>query len=291
MKKFILTENQINVLKEYINQLQIPFEEFGDEYGKEPYDYYMDFIEEVGEKGTLPPSNTKMTDILENIIYSDILFNVLVTFIDMGGSLFDYGMIEFIENNPNCFEIEITEDDIDNKNEYWFLKSLTKNGLYKFFISAFGTIYQNLLSKLTFNENDLIYIERVVSIPFYPKYRPTTKSYLTQQQFDNETRQHAYGNMKTNYSNFGTHWSWKHGGATDFSRNSDFERKTSALIFKGLVNPNGVDWEDTILNSMINYQYEHELTLKYHTNVQINEIEWLGGGANLPLHQPIIVKA
>ena len=44
MKKFILTENQIKYLKEHIRQLQIPFEEFGDEYGKEPYDYYMDFI-------------------------------------------------------------------------------------------------------------------------------------------------------------------------------------------------------------------------------------------------------
>jgi len=314
-KKIILKENQINVLKEYINQLQIPFEEFGDEYGKEPYDYYMDFIEEVSEKGTLPPSNITIYDILKYIINQDgfflCVFNTLYNNQDY--ELFADNIFYLMENEPYCFNRKFTQQEItfyENNFEKQYEKILncfTKKGLYRLFEKSFGSLLVNekkfknnelkgnegLLNKLIINENGLIYVERVVSIPFNPKYHPKyAYGYGYDKSSSDSLKRHkAYYQMKHFFSHFGTCWTWLKNGGENFAKSDFFTEKDSSLVFKGFVNPKDVNWASTLINSLVEYTDEYELTINEGADIQINEIIWLEENKKLPLHQPIIVKA
>ena len=136
MTKFILTENQINVLKEYINQLQIPFEEFGDEYGKENYDYYLDYIEKISKPGTLPNFNSDYNTIYKTLTNS-------ITF-----------------RNVEAYVNSVSIND--------FKKINSQKELVSFFEKYFFKI-DDFLNQIQFTKNGLIYVERIVSIDFLVK--------------------------------------------------------------------------------------------------------------------------
>ena len=262
MKKFILTESQIKYLKEYINQLQIPFEEFGDEYGKENYDYYLDYLEEVGTYGVLPPSDMSKAELYEefrNHMYD--VFHFLLTL----------RINRFLDENPQYY----TGNKKEYKNLYGnaLLAKITDEGLDKLANHYFD--FKKIINSLTFNEKGLIYVERVISVNIPIKERPSKKTF------------HYF---KKGYKTLGTHWTWKQGGAEEFRKTDYFEEKQNCFIFKGFVDPKSVDIDGT-LRANNSFPNECELTLKRNEPIQINEIIWLEENKKLPLHQPIIVKA
>ena len=142
-KNIILTEGQMKLIKEYINQLQIPFEEFGDENGKENYDYYLDYIEEVGQYGTLPPSTISKEDMIKD--YKERLFHVYHDINEVE---------EFIMNNPQYYQGDLS--DIGQSSQYMLLSKLTREGYYKLVDSCFDV--ENIVNQFILNENGLIYV-------------------------------------------------------------------------------------------------------------------------------------
>lgn len=260
-KKIILKEKQINVLKEYFNQLQIPFEEFGDENGKENYDYYLDYLEEVGTYGELPPSNMSKINLyeeLDNRIFS--LFNFLSTL----------EIINFIKKNPQYYTG--TKKEIKSLYGNKLLAKITDEGLKILAKQLFDT--RTFINSLTFNEKGLIYVERVISVNFPLKERPSEKTF------------HYF---KKAHKTFGTYWTWKKGGAEEFRKTDYFKEKQNCFIFKGFVDPKSINVDGT-LRANNSYPNECELTLKRNEPIQINEIIWLEENKKLPLNQPIIVQ-
>ena len=267
-KKVILKENQINVLKEYFNQLQIPFEEFGDENGKENYDYYIDYLEKIGKYGTLPPSNISKEKISKCFEYEISNYD----FSNYDSDYFDYLLKQYKTDCPSLYDIDESElQDIDD--DYLF-EYLTPEG----HVELYNDLAENGYFYETFdvNENGLIYVERVVSLDFDPK--------------SEKSSERTYYNLKRDYDYIGTHWSYLKGGAEDFSHSGDFLRKQTSFIFKGYVSPKSIDFRNTVGNNLY-YPEEHELTIENAEPIQINEIIWCKTNQKLPLQQPIIIKA
>lgn len=260
-KKIILKENQINVLKEYFNQLQIPFEEFGDENGKENYDYYLDYLEEVGTYGELPPSDMSKLELYEE--FRIRMFN-------MFSFLSTLEIKKFLDENPQYY----TGTKKEYKNLYGnaLLAKITDEGLDKLANHYFDV--KKIINSLTFNEKGLIYVERVISVNFPLKERPSEKTF------------HYF---KKAHKTFGTYWTWKKGGAEEFRKTDYFKEKQNCFIFKGFVDPKSVNVDGT-LKANNTYPNECELTLKRNEPIQINEIIWLEEYKKLPLQHPIIVK-
>ena len=261
MKKFILTESQIKYLKEYINQLQIPFNEFGDENGKENYDYYLDFIENVGKYGELPPSTITKQELVHKL--NDRIFTIFDNFSSLE-------LVKFINQNQQYYLGDINE--INHLMSNQLLNQISDEGLTKLVNQTFNT--EKFVDSLTFNEKGLIYVERVISVNFPLKERPSKKTF-------------TYFNHQ--FRHFGKYWTWKKGGGETFSKSIYYKEKQNSFIFKGFVDPKSIDIDGTLRANGV-YPDEHELTLHWCEPIQINEIIWLEEYKKLPLHQPIIVQ-
>ena len=266
MKKIILKENQMKLIKEYINQLQIPFEEFGDEYGKENYDYYMDYLEHIGKYGTLPPTQYDYDQLLAN-------FNAAVANYDFFGldSSVDERVAELKDSNPELFDVdENTLQQMDADDLFYHLTDEGKLELINQYVDM-----DMLLGMIQLNDNGLVYVERVISLDFDPKSSQESRT--------------VFYDLRDYYDTMGRHWSYLDGGAEDFRHNSDFARTANSFILKGFVSPENIDYDSTIEHNAL-FPDEHELNLKDGSPVQINEILWCEMGKKLPLQRPIIVK-
>lgn len=265
VKNVILTEKQIKKILEYRQELNIPFEEFGG--GKQMYEHYIDYLENIGKYGKLPSSNMKNIEniiyqILENkepsdFIYDDyeyigILMEDLAQRNDTQDCFIDY------EEAKKLTCDELTED------------MLTPTGKYELLCLAMNQ--QGFPDDLTINNDGLIYIERVISVK---DITSNTDIY------------HEYSNK---WSNIGECWSWAKGGARNFG-SENLNHGSDWFILHGWVRPEDVDWETTIScnTSTLN---EQELRLNYNAPIQIDEIECKSdklNGCKLPLKNSLIL--
>lgn len=266
-KSIILTEEQIKLLKEYRNELNIPFEEYGG--GKQMYEHYLDYLEKIGTYGELPPSNMKN---ISRMVYRMLEGKKPSDFID------DYDRISQImswvltsadyesyfinpEEAQNCCEEELCEE------------MLTEEGNLEVLMSALCD--EGFPDKLIINDKGLIYIERVIGVDDILSNKDIYYEYVDQ------------------WKNLGECWSWAKGGAISFG-SDNVSKNYDWFILHGWVRPEDVDWDTTIRCNADCLYYERELRLNYNAPIQIDRIECKGtniNGCNLPLKKPIILHA
>ena len=175
MKKFILTESQIKYLKEHIRQLHIPFEEFGgDERGKVPYEYYMDYIESIGQYGTLKPKpfdkKNALEEMEESITYLINMFAAQWDFYSDNESFIKDNIIKHPEyfkdvNKFKNFYYNTTDTNQsmniqDFNNFFCASNDLTDIGKKAYFIFYAGDdcFISELLDDFDFNEKGQVYV-------------------------------------------------------------------------------------------------------------------------------------
>lgn len=267
-KNVVFTESQIKKILEYRNELNIPFEEFGG--GKQMYEHYIDYLENIGKYGKLQPSNMKNID---QMIYKMLENKNPSDFID-DTDYITYTM-EWLSQYEKYRDYFIDYDAISNLSTYDEMDEgmLSPKGKYEILVMA---MEQNGFPyRLTFNDDGLIYIERVIAVDDI---------------LSNKDIYHEYSNS---WSNIGECWSWENGGARNFGHDNLFGQ-CDWFILHGWVRPEDVDWNMTICCNADSLSYEKELKLNYNAPIQIDRIECKGNninGSDLPLKNSIILQA
>lgn len=286
VKEVKISNKQLNILKEYHNQLNIPFDEYGSEVNgyKLVYEQYIDFLESIGKYGKLPKENFTIGSVVETInqylpnvhlindIYygdeeqflydiEDMLWKTQKGYYDYSDYFINYEEIKDFGFDELCEYYENNEILNDYGKREFLTDILDENGF------PYG---------LEINENGLIYVERIINIP------------------EISSTKEIYHKFKYEYDNVGECWSWAKGGAQDFGENNVlWDNKTTNIVLKGWVSPQSVDWEYTVsLNVSKSLGEERELRLISDEHVQIDEIEIVNGqfeNKNIPLQNSIIV--
>ena len=263
---------------EYRNQLNIPFEEFGG--GKQSYEHYLDYLENIGTFGQLPPSKLSVEDAMAQAIpYANASNHI--------GEDLVYEFCQMVVNSStlsneqkqdyfNNFEYVCTQinDNFQNP-DLDFERDLTNDGKQAYF----EYYYENgFPDDLTINDNGLIYIERSIQL------RDMASPY---------SNRDIYPNYSQRYKNLGVCWSWAEGGGSDFADDNLDANSSPIFILQGWVRPEDVDWPSTIeLNSDV-LGFERELRLKKDAPIQLERIYWenITKLIPLPLKNSIIVRA
>lgn len=288
-KKIHITENQLNVIKEYRNQLTIPFDGIN---GKYNYEHFIDWLEDIGQYGTLPSSNANTSELIKNNYnnaleeYKDRISDEEYNFNIILEQFMDY----IDENNLNIFKMtklskEQCQEYIDNDYiDDIVLYQLNDYGqkIYNEFIEKdmSDKLYDNNFEDFKFNDRNLLYIERDIEIP-----EALAKSFYTYNNKHND----LYAYLIKEYENhIGQCWSWFKGGVQNSS--GYYNTKRTILKLKGYVDPINVDWENTIYLNAYSLRDEKEIYVKYNSPIEIVEII-VNGKEKLPLKNSIIINS
>lgn len=175
---------------------------------------------------------------------------------------------------------DFLEDGLKNSDYECFYDSLTPSGqdeLRNFRNTVFldERLTYDFPDSLVFNDRGLIYVEREITIPQFDG-----TDFYYHRHYDN-----YYNFLKTQYNGVGQCWSW----AEDFSEAYDsnhYPDGTTHLTLKGWVDPQEVDWEETLYRNCYGLNHEREMYLSSGTPIEINSAEI--NGKNI-LEKPIIV--
>ncbi len=280
-KSIYLTQKQLNVLKEYRDQLTIPFDGID---GKYNYQHFIDWLESIGKYGKLPKSDSNIQKLMSDSFNESL---------ELFSEDYDLELNEFIEylndNNISLFElVNLPEEECEEyikDNDFYISNYFNDNGKIEFdnfkcekFQDA---LYDNAFDHNNFRTNDrnLLFIERFIEIP-----KSLDKTFNTYNKKHNDLflyLTNEYGN------NIGQYWSWFEGGV---QCGSPYYSKTDKIILRGYVDPKNVDWEETIYRNAYSCKEEREIYLPYNTPIEIFEI-LTKDGKKLPLNGSIIVNA
>ena len=307
-KTIYLTEKQLKLIKEYHNQLKIPFSNPSQAYDlKNNYEHLIDYFELIGKYGRLGPSQYKektYTNFLSGHI--DELLGAFRDWIETyeinGLSLF----IEFIEkygNNDNLFngdylksvrdlyeEIgELTVDDlidlkmmsaseIDEKESYIDCFGLTsENSPY---LTPEGkNTFKNEIIKPAVDEfvNDHFdYLWDIDERGLIKIEREITTPNMRTAYADTESGvthdENNYYNILSSYGGIGVCWAFAQGEGEAYCGES-YKTGTFNALLIGYVDPKDVDWVAT-LELNLNNPEEYELRLKPSALVEIDEVRF-----------------
>lgn len=291
-KQIHLTERQVHILKEYRNELTLPFD---GNPNKENYLQFIDWLEEIGQYGKLPASsidfedfnNEKIVEYVTNFIqddmgmYDDLVRNALT---DIWFQFRD-NIEDISELDSNTFGTELGYGNIDDVydsltsfGEDEFNKALeynTKSEIEDFFS----------MCPLSFNDRNLVYIERAIEIP-----ELLSKDINTHFIEDNEKDLYTF--LLNHFrSSVGTCWSYTKGMSNIYSNGMYYQRgTTSAIVLHGYVDLKDADIPQTIALNLYDLKEEEEIRLIEGAKVEIFAITTIDG-KKFPLRQSIIVQA
>lgn len=288
-----LTEKQLNILREYRNEPILPFD--GDER-KENYLQFIDWLEEIGQYGSLPSSQVKLEDFnneetinyvvnlvqdemgMFDDIVSDTLMDIELQYADNFEEMSELDNDEYRTElgwgNVEAAYDSLTSLGIQEFNE--FLQYNIKNEIDIFFSSC----------PLSTNERNLVYIERAIEIP-------ELLSKDVNLQYDNENKKYDLYTflLKRFGSSVGTCWSYKKNTANIYGGGCFYQKdKTAPIILHAYVDLSDANMPYTIGLNLYDLKDEEELRLKEGAKVEIFEIVTVDG-KKFPLKQPIIVQA
>jgi hypothetical protein len=149
------------------------------------------------------------------------------------------------------YDMELDEIDADYNNlreQYWdeYTDGIAED------------LCNDIYPMLQFNKNNLIYIERNITIPYFSA---NTNAFIKlQQEFD---------------GHLGECWSYKSGQVID-------GRQGDEISLKGYVKPEDVDWRST---TNLNFEFpdEYELRLDYNTPILLTEITAVTRSREIPI--------
>ena len=293
VKEIYITDKQAEYLTEYYNQLKIPFNNPSKPYDpKANYELLIDYLEKIGRYGTLPPSNSKIKNCVsipkEHILNATKREDIINNYV---GYLISNTLNDFIEEYKDNLEYFKDQDVVNNSYNYEYdsfdqihEEVLTDEALpiFKEMLSAnmYCDLFYNM--HITYNERGLIYIERMITAPNVMSDGNVSVGYDNPQAYKD-----YYQYLTTQLNGVGVCWTYRKGGSDAYC--GEHFPNSSVIIFKGFVDSNDVEWNDTVeLNLAMPDEYE--LRLKEGANVEIDEVI-IDDGKKLPLKSPIIVQA
>lgn len=316
-KKIIVNENQLLVLKEYHNQTVFNFDGEGNPYfKKDNWENYVDFLEEIGNYGTLPASEWDMTDIVDEIEKQKETINPCDDDIDdyslnisfckticdgyINGNIEDVINIDYL---PLFEDFENFKKNSKYKNIVDIMFSfLTRRELiddfenYENILTNYGyTHFQNLVKEVFFenmnyygfpnnlniNERGLIYIERNIIIPK-----------LNIPDFNEMNYNDYYKYLKNFYNNLGNCFSWGENCGEAYCGDS-FNVGNTELKLRCWVDPKDINWRETVYRNSYPLNQEKEIFIsKRGAKIEIFDIKVENGnfyGKSL-INKPIIIQ-
>ena len=296
-KTIFISEQQLNVLKEYRDQLQLPFQNSNittNKYARPNYQHYIDWLESIGKYGKLPKSECDI-----NYHYYKHFENAMIDWWDhecesyTPEELKDYYYSEWMEQHAdelnNLFKLPPHEiqDYINNGYEddlieHWlnnYGSELWNNYLTERFEDKLD-VY-DFANNLTINDRGLIYIERMITIPNALEYNFST--YYKQYQDD------LYQHLSKTYNGVGICWSWKENGANAYNGSEYTSSNETRIVLKGWIKCEDIDWEQTLVCNAWGLNDEKEIQTVTHKQVEIFEIMDVSHDVKIPLKKPIIV--
>ena len=141
-------------------------------------------------------------------------------------------------------------------------------------------VTEELLENFTTNERNLIYCERVITIP---NAMGRANFYVGQNDYQVDT----YEYLKYNFRGIGNCWSYINGGGEGYCA-SNYKGGETEILLKGWARPEDIDFIDTVRLTIYN---EVELRLKYKALVEVDEAIIKNTGKRLPLKGSIVLPA
>lgn len=294
-----------NIIKETINsylkeniesedwrQLELPFD--GNIY-KPNYEYFIDYLEKIGEYGKLGKSVS--TNHFENINYNNLLVrlmrqndsSVVYLIIDAAcdyiketydislgyNDIDEYGLYD-ISNTDRAFDkvIEIIQGNYDSEADAEIISS----SIINLILDRIKTYIDDEL-QLVYDNRGLIYVEREIGLSNIMS-KP-----------DNFDDSFFVSNMNNDFykKGVGLCWCYKEGYAESYNGYGDY-----FITMKGYVDPKDVDWESTIFTNVIFGGDEYEVRMKKNVPIEVDSVIITGRdnqSKNMPLKQPIIVNS
>ena len=323
-KTLYITEKQMKVIKEYHNQLKIPFNDPSKPYDlKANYEHLIDFFEAIGKYGKLPSVKVNMNNpskyiyqYISDFIYGNTEwvesydFNSIQLFIDFIQEYYNvdkffapdaYSLNQIRELCLNK-EIDvddlvdcglISEDDIEeyerNLDPFNLLSNnglLTDEGVETYKNEFLIPQIKDYLDDHFYNiETDSRGLIRIEREIHIPNINAT---WVNNEKNVTHYSNNYYTELMKKYDGIGVCWSYLRGGAEAYC-GSSFGSGTSSAIIVGYVSPDDVNWVDTICLNFNNYE-EYELRLNEGAVVEINEVlvKPIGNSKNVEkMHLPI----
>jgi hypothetical protein len=311
-KKVVISEAQINLLKEYRSQLVLPFN--GEENGqghKTNYEHFVDYLEENGRYGTLEAEHVDIDELLgqsvsfENVTDFDandnvglwLIGNFVSDLLSDGYDLLDIFSEEWVEGleltsttpleigqeivdhlevpTIDDFEVTLSSDQMCDKFETYAI-----NTLKEMLTEHFHGSHRGYSRSIQVDENGLIEVERAITLPNLASQSHVPGSEFT--DFYNYLTKSFKGSV-------GECWSWSYGDTYD---GDDYGNETTTVYLKGKVQPSSVDWPVTVmLNLDLYLNDEDEIRIVKGADVEIDDILGSDHESLGILKQPIICKA
>ena len=328
-KKIIIDENKLLLLKEYHAQQVFNFDDEGNAYfEKNNWEHYIDFLEEIGKYGILPPSEWNKQDLndwvekvkedvslpyngnddLDENDYCEAFCELVCdTFIYHPNDKEDvfeesflshfYDYEEFKQNNNYYDECDTLKaflrDTTDILDDAYNLDDyLTVYGYKK---------YQNALKEIfldKMNEYDILdslkYNDRGLIYVERTIKIPNFNSPDFKSKWNPYENYYKYLNDR--YYGIGNCFSWEEGRGEAYC-GSSFDVGTSEITLKCWVDPKNVNWRETIYRNCYQLRDEREIFINDGVPIEVFDIVLENGysnGTNVSnkslLKQPIIVK-
>lgn len=279
-KKIIVNENQLLALKEYHDQLVFNFDDEGNAYfEKNNWEHYVDFLEEIGTPGQLPPSEWNETTIEQKIesIKQEIDYNSDdISTYDYESAFLDLVYNSFLEEKENVeaiFEPEFLSYFNNYKANKYSYQDLTEilysNELMNDeenldrYLTAYGyKKYQeyikktftnhindyNMLDNVETNDRGLIYVERNIMIPNF-----------NSPEFSYNGSKNYYNYLKKMYYNLGYCFSWGKEAGEAYCGHTFGLNGTSEIKLKCWVDPKDINWYETVYRNCYSLNEEKEV--------------------------------
>lgn len=274
---YVITEAIKKVNEIHLGQqLMLPFDG-----SSEPYNYmqFIEFLENMGDYGVLP--NPKIVDFTQDR-------NICLEagegrfFWGLSDELDEEGLYYFVEDFTEAYGNEVWADgeqpDIENMWPLEIKECLTPEGQNLWdnkLVNKGREVLEAFARMFTFNEKGQIYIERVIGLEnLMDRYHVDSGYKMGGADY--------FAVLSHKYDGIGPYWTYAKGrGDTYFSGS-----RGSRITLKGWVNPEDVEWEQTIqLDGM------DESEIRINGNVQIDEIvaEFSEGDKRLPLKGSLVI--
>lgn len=289
MKRINLMESQMNRLFEYHTQLNIPFNGDTPNYDfKENWENYRDFLEEIGQYGTLSSSGYDEREIknycmewgldkafdyflsfeddndgeAETAVFSDFLHNfngfddlkrvMFEEYVELLKEVTDNGAFDvFDDDNPREIDEFLYKAGLRLNADNTALGTLTEQG-QKIYFKIAKDYYMENFGDNGFPDNLTINSRGLIYCE-----REINIPNAFERTYNNDDYNY-YKILKLNYSGVGNCWSWKQGGG--FAYNLEpFGIDDTLLLLKGWIDPKYVDWTRTVYRNGYTMRNEREI--------------------------------
>lgn len=274
-RKIYINEKKLYKILEDYRQLKIPFKS-GLERGyddKLNYEHFVDYLEYIGKYGTLQGSGLnrdKIETLIRNKTHSALKY--LDEYDFNYGIVIDQMYVEYRQglSIPEDVEIEPGEslsdamervyDDFDRR-YYKDVVNLLNNDGYKMFpVVEIEVLEEELYSMgfpqgLIIDNRGLIYVEREITVP-----KMTDETFNQGERYEKHNADFGtyFEKLSNTYKGLGRYWSWDEGESEAYCA-EPYGACAETLVIKAWVNPNDVNWEDSILKTATADEQELEL--------------------------------